>query len=52
MEWDERLSNNQSEQFRSLANRMAENLRILFSSVGGTQRRQPRVRVTGFSQGR
>ena len=52
MQWDERLGNIQSEQFTSLANRMAENLRILFASVGGTHGREPRVRVTGFSQGR
>ena len=52
MEWEERLSNNQSEQFSRLATKMEENLKILFSSVGGTQDRHPRVRVDRFSQGR
>ena len=52
MQWDKRLGNIQSDQFTSLANRIADNLRILFSSVGVTHGREPRVRVTGFSQGR
>ena len=52
MEWNKRLGNNQSEQFSSLATKMEENLRILFSSVGGTHGRLPRLRVTRFTEGR
>jgi hypothetical protein len=52
MEWEETLGNNQSERFTSLATKMEENLKILFSSVEETQDRHPRVRVHRFSEGR
>ena len=52
MEWNKRLGNNQSEQFSSLATKMEENLKILFSLVEGTHGRQPSIRVNSFTQGR
>ena len=52
MEWDEKLANQPSPEFISLATRMEENLKILFSSVGGTQGRQPMIRVNRFTEGR
>ena len=49
MEWNKRLGNHQ--QLSSLATKMEEKLKIIFSSFGGPHGRQPRVRVNKFAKG-